>query len=37
MRYADSLNTDFVFILGDDEIDKGIVNLRNMKTIKSTI
>lgn len=32
MRYADGLNTDFVFILGDDEIDKGIVILRNMKT-----
>jgi histidyl-tRNA synthetase len=32
MRYADSLGTDFVFILGDDEIDKGIVVLRNMKT-----
>jgi histidyl-tRNA synthetase len=32
MRYADSLNADFVFILGDDEIDKGIVVLRDMKT-----
>jgi len=32
MRYADSLEADFVFILGDDEIDKGIVVLRNMKT-----
>ncbi len=32
MRYADSLKADFVFILGDDEIDKGIVVLRNMKT-----
>jgi histidyl-tRNA synthetase len=32
MRYADSLNVDFVFILGDDEIDKGIIVLRNMKT-----
>jgi histidyl-tRNA synthetase len=32
MRYADSLNADFVFILGDDEIDKGMVVLRNMKT-----
>jgi histidyl-tRNA synthetase len=32
MRYADSLGADFVFILGDDEIDKGIVVLRNMKT-----
>jgi histidyl-tRNA synthetase len=32
MRYADSLNADFVFIIGDDEIDKGIVVLRNMKT-----
>jgi histidyl-tRNA synthetase len=32
MRYADSLNSDFVFILGDDELDKGMVVLRNMKT-----
>lgn len=32
MRYADSLKSDFVFILGDDEITKGIVVLRNMKT-----
>ena len=32
MRYADSLNADFVFILGDDEIDKGMVVLRDMKT-----
>ena len=31
MRYADSLNADFVFILGDDEIDKGMVVLRDMK------
>ena len=32
MRYADSLDADFVFILGDDEIDKGMVVLRDMKT-----
>jgi len=32
MRYADSLNSDFVFILGDDEITKGIIVMRNMKT-----
>ena len=32
MRYADSLNSDFVFILGDDELDKGMIVLRNMKT-----
>ena len=32
MRYADSRHADFVFILGDDEINKGIVVLRNMKT-----
>ena len=32
MRYADSRNADFVFILGDDEVDKGIIILRNMKT-----
>jgi histidyl-tRNA synthetase len=31
MRYADSLNADFVLILGDDEIDKGLITLRNMK------
>lgn len=32
MRYADSLHSDFVFILGDEELDKGTVVLRNMKT-----
>jgi histidyl-tRNA synthetase len=32
MRYADSLMSDFVLILGDDEIDRGIVTLRNMKS-----
>ena len=32
MRYADSRNADFVFILGDEEVDKGIIILRNMKT-----
>jgi len=32
MRYADSLNADFVFILGDNEVERGIVLLRNMKT-----
>lgn len=32
MRYADSLKSDFVLILGDDEIEKGIVTLRNMGT-----
>jgi histidyl-tRNA synthetase len=32
MRYADSLKADFVLILGDDEIDKGIITLRNMRT-----
>lgn len=31
MRYADSLMSDFVLILGDDEIDRGIVTLRDMK------
>ncbi len=32
MRYADNLKADFVFILGDDEIERGIVTLRNMET-----
>jgi histidyl-tRNA synthetase len=32
MRYADSLDADFVFILGDDEINKSMVVLRDMKT-----
>ncbi|MDR2018184.1 MAG: histidine--tRNA ligase [Syntrophobacterales bacterium] len=32
MRYADSLKADFVLILGDDEINRGVVTLRNMKT-----
>ncbi len=31
MRYADSLKADFVLILGDDEIDRGIVTLRDMR------
>ena len=31
MRYADSLHTDFVLILGDDEIGKGLITVRNMK------
>jgi histidyl-tRNA synthetase len=31
MRYADSLHADFVLILGEDEIKRGIVTLRNMK------
>jgi len=30
MRYADNLKCDFVFILGDDEIQKGIIMLRDM-------
>ena len=30
MRYADNLKCDFVFILGDDEIRKGIITLRDM-------
>lgn len=30
MRYADNLKCDFVVILGDDEIDKGIITLRDM-------
>lgn len=30
MRYADNLKCDFVLILGDDEIEKGIITLRNM-------
>ncbi|MBA4418326.1 MAG: histidine--tRNA ligase [Syntrophus sp. (in: bacteria)] len=32
MRYADSLNADFVLILGEDEIDRGIITLRDMRT-----
>jgi histidyl-tRNA synthetase len=34
MRYADNVNADFVLILGDEEIEKGIVILRNMKDKK---
>ena len=30
MRYADSLGADYVLILGDDEIEKGIVVMRDM-------
>lgn len=32
MRHADNINVDFVLILGDEEIEKGIVILRNMRT-----
>lgn len=32
MRYADSLKAQLVFILGDDEIEKGIIVVRNMKS-----
>jgi histidyl-tRNA synthetase len=32
MRYADSLQADFVLILGDNEIDNNLITLRNMKT-----
>jgi histidyl-tRNA synthetase len=32
MRYADNLHADYVFILGDDEIDKGIIIVRDMNT-----
>jgi histidyl-tRNA synthetase len=31
MRYADNVNADFVLILGNEEIEKGIIILRNMK------
>lgn len=34
MRMADSMNAGFVFILGDDEIDKGIIVLRDMDNRK---
>lgn len=30
MRYADSLGTGFTLILGDDEIDRGVIVVRNM-------
>ena len=32
MRYADSLKADFALILGDEEIDKSMVTMRNMRT-----
>jgi histidyl-tRNA synthetase len=31
MRYADSLGSDYVLILGEDEINRGVVVLRNMR------
>ncbi len=31
MRYADNVNADYVLILGDEEIRKGVIILRNMK------
>ena len=32
MRYADSLHADFVLILGDEEVAKGTIILRDMKS-----
>lgn len=32
MRYADSTKADFVLILGDDEVEKGIIVLRDMQS-----
>ena len=32
MRYADSLQSDYVLILGDNEIEKGVIVARNMHT-----
>jgi len=31
MRYADSMGSDYVLILGDDEIKKGIIVMRDMR------
>ena len=31
LKYADRLNADFCAVLGDNEIEKGVVTLRNMK------
>jgi histidyl-tRNA synthetase len=31
MRFADSLGADYVLILGDDEIAKGIIVMRDMR------
>jgi len=32
MKYADKANAKFVLVVGDDEIEKGIAELRNMQT-----
>jgi histidyl-tRNA synthetase len=32
MRYADSLHVDYVLILGDDEITRGVIIVRDMKS-----
>jgi histidyl-tRNA synthetase len=32
MRYADSINSTFVLIIGDEEIDRGVAILRDMST-----
>lgn len=37
MRYADSLGADYVLILGDDEIEKGLIVLRNMAEGSQTV
>ena len=32
MKYADKLQIPYVIIVGEDEIDSGIVKIRNMET-----
>lgn len=31
-KYSDKLNAEFTIVIGDDEIEKGIVSLKNMRT-----
>lgn len=32
MKYADKLGCDFAVIIGDDELEKGVCKVREMKT-----
>lgn len=37
MKYADKLGCEYVLIIGDDEIEKGVCRLKNMKTSSEKI
>lgn len=37
MKYADKIGCEFSIIIGDDEIEKGVCKVRNMKTSSEEI